>query len=92
LRESPAGTSDRATLREHSEIRPGRSQVAELFSKKGGSTPTFQIIAEKLANFIAHGTQALIPIAEGNIQSIDLGRPHMTSEEMWAARRENGDE
>ena len=68
--------------------REDREKVAEVFGEKGGSTPTFQIVAERLLHFVASGTNHLCDIASANLQDIDLGRPHRTSREMWEAGKQ----
>lgn len=60
-----------------------REKIAELFGKKGGSTPTFQVIASNLLEFIHEGTIILNDIAKNNLSSVDLGKPSKTSDEMW---------
>lgn len=64
-----------------------REKVASIFAQKGGSTPTFQVLAKNLFYFIAEGTDILCEVAKNNLKNIDLGRPHMTSEEMWRLRK-----
>lgn len=59
-----------------------REKVASIFARVGGSTPTFQALAKYLFQFIADGTIILCEIAENNLKKINLGSPHMTSEEM----------
>lgn len=66
-----------------------RERIANLFGQKGGSTPSFQIIAKRLFHFVAESTELLCDIAKNNLKNIDLGRPHMTSKEMWKAREED---
>jgi hypothetical protein len=63
--------------------RPERERISRLFGKKGGSTPDFKTLGSRLLQFVIDGTEQLIPIAEANLATIDLGRPHSTSEEMW---------
>ncbi len=63
--------------------RDDREKIAELYGKKGGSTPSFQIIAGALLVFIEKATNELIAIAKNNLSSIDLGKPNKTSQEMW---------
>ncbi len=66
-----------------------REKIAELFGKKGGSTPSFQIIGNRLLEFVDKGTQILIDIAKTNVANIDLGAPYRTSQEMWKERDES---
>lgn len=66
-----------------------RERVARIYGQKGGSTPTFQVLAKNLFYFTAEGTRTLCEIAKKNLQNIDLGRPHMTSEEMWRSRNKD---
>ena len=68
------------------EDKEDREKVARIYGQKGGSTPTFQIIARNLFNFVAKGTNMLCNIAKENLSNIDLGKPFMTSKEMWKAR------
>jgi hypothetical protein len=65
-----------------------RDKIAELFGKKGGSTPTFQVIAKNILEFFSGATDTLNDIAKGNLSRIDLGKPSKTSEEMWKERDE----
>jgi hypothetical protein len=37
---------------------------------------------------ISDGTEGLTSIAEANLTTIDLGRPHSTSDEMWNRRQQ----
>lgn len=67
-----------------------REKISKLFGKKGGSTPSFQVLASRIFSFVAEATPLLMEIAQANLQSIDIGRPHRTSEEMWRDR-ETGD-
>lgn len=66
-----------------------REKVASIFAQKGGSTPTFQVLAKNLFYFTAEGTAILCEIAKNNLKNIDLGKPHMTSEEMWRLRNKD---
>lgn len=52
-----------------------REKVASIYGKVGGSTPTFQIIAMRIFDFINSATGLLINIAEENLQEINLGNP-----------------
>lgn len=63
-----------------------REKVAELYGEKGGSTPSFQIVAKNLLHFVAEGTTLLCSIAKDNLSNINLGKPFMSSKEMWKAR------
>jgi len=65
-----------------------REKIAELFGKKGGSTPTFQIVAKNLLQFFSESLESLIKIAESNLVNIDLGKPSKTSDDMWKERDE----
>ena len=60
-----------------------RESISRLFGKKGGSTPDFKRLGERLVNFIIIGTEQLIKIAETNFANIELGAPHKTTDEMW---------
>ncbi len=64
------------------EQKKNRERVASLFSKVGGSTPTFQIIVNNLFEFVLLGTSLLCDIAEKNIDNIDLGNPFRNSKQM----------
>lgn len=55
--------------------RDDREKVASIYGKVGGSTPTFQIIAMRIFDFIDSGTGLLINIAKENLKSINLGNP-----------------
>lgn len=57
-----------------------RERIANIFAQKGGSTPSFQIIAIRLFHFIAESTQMLCDIVPDNINNIDLGKPFKTSD------------
>ncbi len=72
----------------HIAKREDREKIAELFGKKGGSTPTFQIVAKNLLEFFSEATEILNNIAKDNLLRIDLGRPNKTSDEMWRERDE----
>ena len=63
-----------------------REKIAEFFGRKGGSTPSFQVIGSRLFEFLGAGTEILIDIAKANLANIDLGPPHHTSQEMWQER------
>lgn len=63
-----------------------REKIAELFGKKGGSTPTFQVVAKEMLEFFSGATNMLNDIAENNLSSINLGKPAKTSEQMWKER------
>ncbi len=69
---------DRAADREH---------IASLLGKKGGSTPTFQVLAERLGLFVRDGARVLHRLASANLGNIDLGRPFMDNEEHWRRLR-----
>ncbi len=56
-----------------------REKIATLFSKVGGSTPTFQIVLEKLIRLVSESTLTLIKLAKENIDSINLGEPYRLS-------------
>lgn len=60
-----------------------REKIAELFGKKGGSTPTFQVIAKNLLEFVQGATNLLAVVAKDNLITVDLGAPNKTSREMW---------
>jgi hypothetical protein len=55
--------------------REDRERIAEVFAVVGGSTPSFQAIAEKLFRFLSEGTAILTHIAESRLSEIDLGAP-----------------
>jgi len=65
-----------------------RDEVIRLYKAKGGSTPTFQVIANRLFELIATGTSVLIRIAETDLGRVELGPPTLTSADMWKALRE----
>lgn len=66
--------------------RDDREKVANIYSQKGGMTASFQVLAKNLFNFIFLSTNILNAVASENLQTIDIGRPFMTSEEMWKKR------
>lgn len=68
-----------------------REQISRLFGQKGGSTPDFATVGSRLLRLIAHGTEQLTQIANANLATIELGRPHSTSDEMWKRRQEEGE-
>lgn len=53
-----------------------RQRVAKLFGKVGGTTPTFQVLAKNLFDFIDEGTVILNEIAKHNLDNIELGKPY----------------
>lgn len=56
------------------ENKDDREKVARLFGKVGGSTPSFQIIAENLFRFMCSATKQLNDIAGTNLKTINIGR------------------
>lgn len=54
--------------------REDREKVARIFGKVGGSTPSFQIVAEKIFTFIILGTELLIKIACEDIALVNIGK------------------
>jgi hypothetical protein len=68
--------------------KPDREHISRLFGQKGGSTPDFATVAGRLLRMISEGTEQLTSIAEANLTTIDLGRPHSTSDEMWSRRKQ----
>lgn len=56
-----------------------RESVASLYSQKGGSTPTFQLIALRLFRLIAEGTDELAKIAATDPSRVDLGMPYLAA-------------
>src|SRR5258708_3016353 len=65
-----------------------RENISELFGRKGGSTPDFATVGQRLLRMISEGAEQLTSIAEANLATIDLGRPHSTSDEMWNRRNQ----
>lgn len=63
------------------ENKDDRKKVARLFGKAGGSTPSFQIIAENLFRFIYSATKQLNDIAKTNLKTINIGRSKEGSKE-----------
>lgn len=55
--------------------RRDREKVAALFGQKGGSAPTFQVIARNLFELVGEGTEILNEIAKENLSTLDLGKP-----------------
>jgi len=55
------------------EDRGDREKVYKLFGKAGGSTPSFQIVAERLFKFISSATEQLDVIVGANLKSVDGG-------------------
>ncbi len=68
------------------EKKEDREKVADIYSQKGGMTASYQVLAKNLFNFIFQATTILNNIAKNNLKNIDLGKPFMTSEEMWKKR------
>jgi len=64
-----------------------RERISRLFGRKGGSTPDFATVGGRLLRMISEGAEHLTSIAEANLTTIDLGRPHSTSDEMWNCRQ-----
>ena len=64
--------------------RPHRERISRLYGKKGGSTPSYHVLALRLFRFVADATEALIPIVRTNASAIDLGRPYSTSADLHA--------
>jgi hypothetical protein len=60
------------------ERKADRERIAAIFGKIGGSTPTFQVVAENLFSFVRLATEKLCDIAAGNLTSIDLGKAEVT--------------
>jgi hypothetical protein len=60
--------------------RQDREAISGLFGQKGGSTPDFKRLGERLLRFIIVGTEQLTKIAEVNLTTIELGEPHKTTE------------
>ena len=52
-----------------------RETISRLFGKKGGSTPDFKRLGERLLDFVIAGTEQLIKIADTNFANIELGEP-----------------
>ncbi|RXH12324.1 hypothetical protein EAS56_17605 [Bradyrhizobium guangzhouense] len=67
-------------------LKSDREKISKLFGKKGGSTPNFHTLAQRLFGFVSTGTRLLVEAASANLASVDLGAPHQTSEEMRQAR------
>jgi hypothetical protein len=65
-----------------------REHISQLFGRKGGSTPDFATVGQRLLRMISEGAEQLTSIAEANLATIDLGRPHSTSDEMWNRRNQ----
>ena len=63
------------------ENKEDRKKVATLFGKVGGSTPSFQIIAENLFRFICSATKQLNDIAKTNFKTINIGRSKESGKE-----------
>ena len=61
------------------ESKADREKVASIFGEVGGSTPSFQIIAQRLFEFIAFGTELLNNIIKDNLNKIDIGSPDNNS-------------
>jgi len=74
------------------ESRDKREEIARIFATKGGSTPTFQVLAKRLFSFVRESISMLRDIAGENLETIDLGRPHSTSEEQIRQRLDSGRE
>jgi len=59
-----------------------REKIASIYGQKGGTTPTFQVIAKRLFHFISESTNLLCDIVQNNLKNINLGNPYKTSNEM----------
>lgn len=68
--------------------RSDREDVLRLLKAKGGSTPSFQVIAKGLFELVSTGTQVLVEVAQSDLARVDLGPPKLTSEDMWKALKE----
>lgn len=69
--------------------RKDRERVASVFGRKGGSTPSFQLLAHRLGTLMSEGTSTLTEIARTDLTRVDLGPPFETSKEMllrWRKR------
>ena len=74
--------------------REDRERIARVFAKKGGSTPSYEILGKRLLDFVAEGSNRLAECAEVDLARVDLGKPHSTSREMherWLKRQEPED-
>lgn len=61
-----------------------RERVARVYAMVGGSTPTFQLVAERLFAFVGDATAVLVEIAKTRLSDIDLGGPHRSSSDVPA--------
>lgn len=59
--------------------KPTREKISRLFGRKGGSTPDFKVLGNRLLQTVCSGTEQIIAIASANLATIDLGPPHSTS-------------
>lgn len=71
------------------ENKSDREKIASIFSKVGGSTPSFQIIATNLFEFVMLGTNLLCDIAEKRLENINLGNPFKNSTQMLKNLKSN---
>ena len=58
-----------------------RERVARLFGKVGGSTPSFQIIAENLFQLLFSALEQLNNIAKKNLDGVNIGKSREGAEE-----------
>lgn len=66
------------------ENREDREAVASLFAKKGGSTPSYEIVGRRLLTLVARGTTLTNEFVKENLERVRLGEPALTSDERWA--------
>lgn len=59
--------------------REDRERIARVFAKKGGSTPSYEILGKRLLDFVAAGSGHLAQCVESNLACVDLGKPHSTT-------------
>jgi len=59
-----------------------REQIANLYSELGGSTPSFQVVAAGLFEFLGEATAIVCKVADDNLGKIDIGYPYKTNAEI----------
>jgi hypothetical protein len=77
--------------------RDDRAKVARLFASKGGTTPSYHVMASRLFELMISGTSVLCDEVVRNPNRVELGSPALTTEDMhlrWVAenKRDGGGE
>ncbi len=66
--------------------REDRNTVSGLFFKKGGASPSFQVVGNELLGFIKQGSEILIDLVKPDEHKINLGPPFKKSAEVQPER------